>query len=78
MSEMKSLVVLLSLLSISSAQSLDLSVGVGGVHPAFTFPNVNGFNSLCGKYKHVVILSIDGLHQVCSVACSAEMVRRSI
>jgi hypothetical protein len=60
----------LSFISTCLAQNLDLSVGVGGPSPAFTFPNVNGFNSLSGKYKHVVILSIDGLHQVYFVVIS--------
>lgn len=46
------------------AQSLDMSVGVGGPNPPITDPFVMGFDSLSGKYKHVLILTIDGLHQV--------------
>ena len=46
------------------AQSLDISVGVGGPNPPITDPFVMGYDSLSGNYKHVIILSIDGLHQV--------------
>lgn len=57
---MKSILFVLGLLSGCYGQL----VGVGGANPPTTFPNVNGFNALNGKYKHVVILSVDGLHQV--------------
>lgn len=61
---MKSLLFSLSFITACFAQSLDVSVGTGGPHPAMTFPNVMGFNALSGKYKHVVILTIDGFHHV--------------
>ena len=48
------------------AQNTNLSVAVGGASPPITHPNVIPFNVLTGPYKHVVILSIDGLHQVTS------------
>jgi hypothetical protein len=64
-STMKPFFFVLSLLSVCYAQSgLDVSSGVGGPNPPITFPFVNGFNSLSGKYQHVVILSIDGFHTV--------------
>jgi len=40
------------------------TVGVGGSDPPITSPQVMGFNSLDGRYKHVIILSIDGFHAV--------------
>jgi hypothetical protein len=46
------------------AQSVDVIAGLGGPNPPITDPAVNGYDSLSGKYKHVVILSIDGFHQV--------------
>jgi hypothetical protein len=42
----------------------EISIDVGGSMPPITLPQVNGFNSLTGPYQHVIILSIDGLHQV--------------
>jgi hypothetical protein len=59
----KSLGLVLLLLARIYAQS-DLTVDVGGWMPPITSPQVMGFNGLAGPYKHVVFLSIDGLHQV--------------
>lgn len=62
---MKAIIPILSLLAACYAQSgLDVSEGVGGPNPPITFPFVNGYNSLSGKYEHVVILTIDGFHHV--------------
>ena len=61
---MESLFLFLTLFIASCiAQNLDLSVGVGGAAFPITSPQVIGYNVLTGKYKHVIILSIDGLHQ---------------
>ena len=62
---MKSTLLVLGFLSACYAQSdVDVSVGVGGPNPPITSPQVMGYNSLDGMYKHVVILSIDGFHTV--------------
>jgi len=61
---MKSALLSLALFSGCYAQSIDISQGVGGPNPPITNPAVMGYDSLSGKYKHVVILSIDGFHQV--------------
>jgi hypothetical protein len=46
------------------AQDANLSVAVGGISPPITHPNVIAYNALNGPYEHVIILSIDGFHQV--------------
>jgi hypothetical protein len=61
------MVVLLGLLAFAArvlAQSDQISVNVGGEFPPITHPQVIEFNSLKGPYQHVVILSIDGFHEV--------------
>jgi hypothetical protein len=59
------LLLLLVLAVICHADTnLNYTFDVGGSNPPTTFPVVNGYNSLDGPYKHVVILSIDGLHEV--------------
>ena len=62
------------------AQNTNLSVAVGGASPPITHPNVIPYNVLTGPYKHVVILSIDGLHQVIPPSSNArhEINERSI
>ena len=50
--------------SAAFAQNVDYSVNVGGISPPITHPQVMGFDSLSGKYQHVVLVSIDGFHQV--------------
>ena len=45
--------------------------GLGGPHPASTYPAVNGYNALDGKYQHVIILSIDGMHTVSETSVGA-------
>lgn len=55
----------LGLAGISLAQTNpNLTVDVGGWEPPITSPQVMSFNSLNGPYKHVIILSVDGFHQV--------------
>ena len=49
------------------AQDANLSVAVGGISPPITHPNVIAYNALKGPYEHVIILSIDGFHQVRSL-----------
>jgi Type I phosphodiesterase / nucleotide pyrophosphatase len=62
---MHSLFLLLALVGVSVAQTnLNLTVNVGGWEHPITSPQVMSFNSLNGPYKHVIILSIDGFHQV--------------
>lgn len=61
---MKSSIIFLALAAGCYAQSVDVIAGLGGPNPPITDPAVIGYDSLSGKYKHVVILSIDGFHQV--------------
>jgi len=61
---MKSALLSLALVAGCYAQSVDVIAGLGGPNPPITNPAVIGYDSLSGKYKHVVILSIDGFHQV--------------
>ena len=68
------MVVFLGLLALAAtvfAQSDEISFDVGGEFPPITNPQVIEFNALKGPYQHVVILSIDGLHQVVSQQSSA-------
>ena len=52
-------------LGASVAQSnVNYSVNVGGPNPPITSPQVVSFKSFSGPFKHVIILSIDGFHQV--------------
>jgi len=62
---MKWTIGLFALASVALAQTnANYSVDVGGSNPPMTFPNVISYNTLNGPYQHVVILSIDGFHQV--------------
>lgn len=61
---MKSLFLALTFVGLCLAGNPDFSVNVGGSNPPVTNPQVMGFNTLDGPYKHVIILSIDGLHHV--------------
>jgi hypothetical protein len=60
------LFIALALFGACYAQSDDEIPRIGGSNPTMTFPAVNGYSALNGKYQHVIILSIDGLHTVLS------------
>ena len=56
---------LLALFRASYAQTNpNYTVDVGDATPPINSPQVIAFNSLTGPYNHVIILSIDGFHQV--------------
>jgi hypothetical protein len=62
---MQFLAVLFTLLVAAYAQqNPNFTVDVGGSNPPITFPQVTTYNNLNGPYKHVIILSLDGFHQV--------------
>ena len=56
-------ILLAALLGIALADP-DITVDVGGSDPPLIFPQVISETSFSGPYQHVIILSVDGLHQV--------------